>query len=430
MVFINFIQKKLLNLYLFLDLLRLQTKTPFDYKKGKRTQEKRLKKLVNKAYKVPFYKERFDKAGVKPSDIKHAEDLAKLPVLTKDELRAWMKEEDKNPKYKYWYRDKTSGSTGNPLMFLVSPREKAYNMANWLRVLMLSGYNPIFGKTMSPVSTHSESATKKTFLQRVGILRREFINNSAPEEETVKRINEYKPDFLYTNRSTFMKLALYVKNNNISIYRPKYICSTSEIVDEKARALFKEVFSDNFVDAYGSAETGALLTKLNDSEYFISNIDLFAFNIYDDDNRLADEGRIIITPLYFDELPLINYVLGDRVSSEVIDGVRYVKRIQGRLNDYIKHGDGTVTSYFEINKLLGECEEVTDIRLIQKSYSLIHVQCVYNSASKGRDKTDVERYLSCELNKKFNESKEFEFEWMDSIPQDKNDKIRVIVCEI
>ncbi len=430
MVIINFFQKKLLNALIFFYLLKLQTKTPFDYKKAKKTQEKRLKRLVKRAYKVPFYKERFDSAGVKPSDIKHAEDLAKLPVLTKDELRAWMKEEDKNPKYKYWYRDKTSGSTGNPLMFLVSPREKAYNMANWLRVLMLSGYNPILGKTMSPVSTHSESATKKTLLSKVGILRREFINNSAPEEETIKRINEYKPDFLYTNRSTFMKLALYVKNNNIELHRPKYICSTSEIVNEKARALFKEVFSDNFVDAYGSAETGALLTKVNDSKYFISNIDLFAFNIYDDNNNLADEGRIIITPLYFDELPLINYVLGDRVSSEVVDGVRYVTKIQGRLNDYIKHSDGTMTSYFEINKMLGECEEVTDIRLIQKSYTLVHIQCVYNEEAHGMTKAETEKHLARELNKKFNEPKEFEFEWLEAIPQDKNDKIRVIVCEI
>ncbi|HUV09081.1 MAG TPA: phenylacetate--CoA ligase, partial [Spirochaetia bacterium] len=37
--------------------------------------------------KVPFYKEKFDKAGVKPSDIQSLEDIELLPFTTKDEMR-------------------------------------------------------------------------------------------------------------------------------------------------------------------------------------------------------------------------------------------------------------------------------------------------------------------------------------------------------
>ncbi len=36
---------------------------------------------------VPFYKEKFDKAGVKPGDIQELEDIEKLPFTTKDEMR-------------------------------------------------------------------------------------------------------------------------------------------------------------------------------------------------------------------------------------------------------------------------------------------------------------------------------------------------------
>lgn len=70
-------------------------------------------------------------------------------------LRAWMNEEAKNPKYDCWFHDTTSGSSGIPLMLLVSPKEKAYNMANWFRVMMCAGYNPFTGKTMSRKSAHS-----------------------------------------------------------------------------------------------------------------------------------------------------------------------------------------------------------------------------------------------------------------------------------
>ncbi len=48
----------------------------------------RLKNLVEKLYeKVPFYRAKLDKAGVKPRDIRKLADIATLPLTTKDDLR-------------------------------------------------------------------------------------------------------------------------------------------------------------------------------------------------------------------------------------------------------------------------------------------------------------------------------------------------------
>ncbi len=423
------LDRKLLSVHIFLDLFKMQTRLPMNYKKAKKTQDKRVKDLVKKAYEIPFYKERFESAGITPLDINCAEDLSKLPLLTKDELREFMKSEDKTGKYDLWYHDRTSGSTGNPLMLLFSPREKAYNMANWFRVMLLCGYNPFFGKTMSPVSTHSQSGTQKTVLQKFGILRREFLDNSKSEEEIIEHINSYKPDFLYTNKSTLMKIALYAKAHSLEIYKPKYFCPTGEKLDDNAKKLLREAFGDNLIDSYGTTETGAVLTKFSDDGCYITNEDSFAVNIYDDGGNLADEGRIVITPLYCTDLPIINYVIGDRVKSEIIDGHRVITEIEGRLNDYIKHSDGSVTTYFEMNKFLGEFDEVIQIRFIQKSYGLIRVQCVKNK-DKNTDIKDIENCLSEELNKKFKEKITLEFEWLDSIPPEENGKLRVIVSEV
>lgn len=47
-----------------------------------------LKKLVRHVYEtIPFYKKKFDEAGVTPDDIKTLKDIAKLPFTTKDDLR-------------------------------------------------------------------------------------------------------------------------------------------------------------------------------------------------------------------------------------------------------------------------------------------------------------------------------------------------------
>jgi len=51
-------------------------------------QLKRLKETVERVYHlVPFYRKKFDEAGVKPSDIKTLDDLQKLPFTTKQDLR-------------------------------------------------------------------------------------------------------------------------------------------------------------------------------------------------------------------------------------------------------------------------------------------------------------------------------------------------------
>lgn len=48
----------------------------------------RLKNLVERVYtNVPFYREKLDNMGVKPSDIRSLADIARLPFTTKDDLR-------------------------------------------------------------------------------------------------------------------------------------------------------------------------------------------------------------------------------------------------------------------------------------------------------------------------------------------------------
>jgi len=51
-------------------------------------QLKRLKSVVRRVYKnVPYFRDKLDSLGLKPSDIKSLKDLPKLPFITKHELR-------------------------------------------------------------------------------------------------------------------------------------------------------------------------------------------------------------------------------------------------------------------------------------------------------------------------------------------------------
>ncbi len=51
-------------------------------------QLQRLQELVTRLYiRVPFYRRKFDEAGIKPQDIANLSDIAKIPFTTKQELR-------------------------------------------------------------------------------------------------------------------------------------------------------------------------------------------------------------------------------------------------------------------------------------------------------------------------------------------------------
>ena len=423
------LQKKLVNFYIFSDLQKMKKRIPYNYPEVKKIQEKRIRTLMNKAYKIPFYRERFDKAGVKPEDIRTAEDLAKLPILYKSELREWMRELDKDPKYASWYHDTTSGSSGEPLMILLSPREKAYMMANWFRVMMTAGYNPFKGKTMSRKSAHSVSAGYDTALQRLGILRRGFLDQYSSEENMIKQVNEYKPDFLYMNKTELMRLCIYCNDHNSKIWRPKYFAPTGEKSDDIARNLFMKILGPGMIDSYGTAEAGACMVRLFDSREYVVHTDSFVVNMQDDEGNLSLDGNIVVTPLYKTDLPIINYSVGDKGTSEIRDGVRFVTSVQGRSNDFFRYESGEVTTFFEIAPIIAHMTDILQIRFIQESYDEITIQCVHNKKESDLTTDEIEATLTA-LNEKCKHPFKISYVWMNDIPPEENGKLRMIVCKV
>ena len=423
------LQKKMMNGYLLADLGKMSLEVPKNFSKVMEVQNRRVQKLAQRAYRIPFYRERFDRAGVKPGEIRTGDDLTRLPVLTKDELREWMGSLKDQPQYKDWICDTTSGSTGKPVSVLFSPREKAYMKANWYRVMLCCGYNPLTGKTMSRINMHDVNpGGRDTALQNLGVFRHAFVDQYAPEPEVIDRINEYRPDWLYMNKTELMRLVLYAKRTGKQIFHPKFYDPISEKVTENDRALFIEQLGPGIIDSYGSAETGACMLRLPDKDYYVVHNDSFVVNVVDDEGQLTRQGRVIITPLYKTDLPLINYEVGDRAVMRTSQGVHFITNMEGRLNDYFRYEDGRVTSFFEVTPVIAHCPDILQIRFIQKTWDLIHVQIVRDEKA-GMSREQLEEYLVKSLNGIFKRPFSFEFEWMQVIPPDKNGKLRMIICE-
>ena len=121
------IEKKLKNVMTFYYLMKLDKKIPTDRAFIRKRQGKKVHELMERAYKIPFYRKRFDENHLTPDDFHTPEDLVKFPITTRADLRLWMQEEyEKNPKKrKSWTILSTSGSSGVPLKFIQTQRESA-----------------------------------------------------------------------------------------------------------------------------------------------------------------------------------------------------------------------------------------------------------------------------------------------------------------
>lgn len=82
-------------------------------------RNKKLKNLINHCYEnVPYYRRVMDDNNIRPEDIRSAEDLDRLPVLTKSIIRNLSKELlAKNITEVVVSWSKTGGTTGEPVQY-------------------------------------------------------------------------------------------------------------------------------------------------------------------------------------------------------------------------------------------------------------------------------------------------------------------------
>lgn len=388
-------------------------------------RNRKLRKLIKKAYTIPFYKARFDQAGVRPCDIKTPDDLTKLPVLTKEEYRTWVNQEIEKKENKECMIMYTSGSSGKPLKVINTPFEYARDIANLLRMWIYSGANPVFMKTLTERDDSSETVGYKTLIQRMGIMRREIIDEDDEEETIISFINRYKPDILRFYKSELVRIGLFSKRKGIPLYKPKYYIVLGENVDLLSERTLRECYGDGLINLYGCVEAGGIAVKKPHETNYEVFEDAVIINIYGNDSSLSTKGRVIMTTLYKDTFPLINYDLKDIAEVEETKRGVVIKEILGRTDDDLMYEDGSSTGWIRIWHIACEQQDLLQIHIIQESYKNLIVQCVKNPDSKISESV-IEEGLRKGLEKEILGRMTIEFEWLDDIPLDSNGKLKLI----
>jgi len=382
--------------------------------------EKRTVRVIRNAYEnVPFYREKYDAAGINIKDIKCLDDIKRLPFITKDEVRenfpdrivALGTDRDK------CHYSATTGSTGRSLPFLYSMKTFAFYLTTSLRVYTMFGYRP-WHKAVYIKYTAVSMPSFGSFFRTAHIL------SILPVEEQINMLKKEKPDLLVGYASIILEIARSLKQNDLEHIRPKFIGINSELSTQDERDYIRDVFGCPVYDEYSTEETWMVTSQCRKHRYhlFIDNVWVEFLDQAGNDVEPGQVGEMVLTTQRSPVMPFIRYRIGDLGRQSVKKctcgrGFPVVESFEGRADDSFILPSGRFVSSLKllntftmyIKKYLHLMEE---FRFIQKSESHMVIELV-----KGKEYSE-ERFgeLIGSLRRIFNEPVRIEVEMVRSIP--------------
>lgn len=296
-------------------------------------QQNKLLDIVNHAYAhCGYYQASFKKAGALPGDIKSIEDLPKLPILTKKDVRENYDALFSDKRRKLGHKEFTSGTTGTPLMVFRDLYSIQFENAAISRIYQWAGYR----KKDRIAYIRGQDCDIDYFDMLHGVL---FVNASTLStrlEEAVDLLVKYHIDYIYTLSSTAEMLANHIIERKTSAIPLKGIITSSEVLSPFVREKVRQAFRCKIYDYYGNTERVAMITTCSEGEYHLM-LDYGAEYL-----KPVEQNRfeIISTNLFNYSLPFINYATGDIIEMDgrpSLCGMHYpvVNNIIGRDSNYV-----------------------------------------------------------------------------------------------
>ena len=398
-------------------------------------KDEQVRGIVKHAYEtVPYYRRTFDQRKVKPHDIKGVEDLPKVPILTKEEVRANVCHlVSADYRGSRLMRDHTSGTTGTSLQFFREPEAIAFQWAVWWRhkarfhVRFNERSANFSGRPAVPIAQTGPPFWRENspFNQVVF-----SMQHNSPEKIgfIVDRLNEEEFAFYTGYPSTLHSFANCVLDAGVQITsRPRYVFTGSENLLEDQRALIARVTGAPVTDQYGFAEGCGNASRCK-SDVFHEDFEFGVLECCDPeplDELGLKRGRIVCTGFAGLAMPFIRYDIGDVAvwdekpcSCGLHSNV--IRRIDGRAEDFILTPEGV--RIMRLDHLFKDTQAIKESQVVQCVPGEIDIRVVrraeYDSKTERMIQSMVRRWVSQTLRVRF--------VYVDELEREPNGKIRAV----
>jgi phenylacetate-CoA ligase len=405
------------------------------------TQWASLLRLLQHAYEsAPFYRRRFDAVGVSPAQILCEADLARIPALTRDDLREHLPEL-RSQRYRLdeLTTAATGGTTDTPvpiLRSLDSVREK--NAIQW-QFNRWAGFRPgdkvfyLWGARQD----YSENPSWRWRLYDRHLMRRVWAQTSLFNETVLESyrqmMNDFRPRIVYAYPTPLALFCEYLKSCGRPYHHPISAICTAEPLLPSQRRIIEEVIGCPLFERYGSREFGMIAAECKNHQGLHLN-PAAAYVEYVPVRGTDVEGvhELLVTDLLNYGMPLIRYRINDCVlpCTEPCScgrGLPLIGRIEGRTTDVFRLANGDVIPGVALtNRVLKVCPALKKTQVIQETVKDFRVRYV---PGPGFDPSQLD-LLRTSLRKFFPEQVSFTFEQVGDIERERSGKTRFCISRV
>ncbi len=277
--------------------------------------------------------------------------LARVPPLTKDELRgAGTRLLSERPGDRLIEKT-TGGSTGQPLTITKNADAFAHELAATWAAYRSYGVHPgqrNFRFWGTPTSRQrrirailADTATNRRTLSA-------FAFQDADLERYWQECLRHRPRFLYGYASMLAEFASFLLSRGLDGARLglAVVITTSEVLSDQQRQLLQRAFGCAVRNEYGCGEVGPIAYECEAGNLHVAADNIYAEVIGPDGDPIVGDGsgQLLVTDLHNRAMPLLRYAVGDSVerAGACTCGRRSpaLRRVWGREYDFVEMPDG------------------------------------------------------------------------------------------
>lgn len=411
-------------------LMRLRRDEWLSESQLRQLQSRRLRALIAHAYtKVPFYRRLLADAGILPEEIRSADDLPRLPIVTKPMLREQNADDitsiaDTEVLPARW----TSGSSGVPLAIYNTNRELLFRGALATRGNLAAGIRPFDRR----LSLGPPRPSRVGLTQRLGILPKRIISAFEDVEIQAAALLREQPDVLAGYPSCLSAVAKFVDQEKIKRGFPRLIVSGGELLIPETRRILEEVFNCPVIDAYGTEEIGRIAIQCGESHGFHVNSDVVIVEVVKDGVPVkpGEEGNLVVTGLMARTMPFIRYQLDDLASLKSGHcscgrALPLLGSLLGRFDDLIRLPGGVVKHPVVVAYPIVGTPGISKFQVIQEEPDRFTILLQKEKGFTDQTIPDLESKLKKDLGDFF-----YDIQSVDEIPRDRSGKQKTIRSKV
>jgi phenylacetate-CoA ligase len=399
-------------------------------------QTKELKRIINYSYyNVPYYRRIFRRHSLKPDDIRTIEDLKKIPILTKEDLRYNFNSLISQRYHRWQYSIKhTSGTTGTALNVVWGNEATMKEYAFVERIRRRAGINSkephatFAGRIIVPLRH-----TKPPFWRYNSAEKQYYFSMHHLTKENLKyytnKLRQINPSYIEGYPSLIYVVAEYVLKYEDSI-PVKAVFTSSETLLSYQRESIEKAFQCKVFDRYGMTELAASIGECEEGGYHIdAEYGIIEFLKDGEEVSEGEVGEMVCTSFINDAFPLIRYKIGDLarpVGGTCSCGrtLPLVKEIIGRIDDVLITKRGAYLG--RLDHIFKEMHNIKESQIIQESIDKITVKVVPREEFSERD---VDKLIE-EFQKRLGTDMEIEIKLVDQIPREKSGKFKAVISKV